>query len=96
MGLNSSELDDYLEQKIKNYEIRIKYNKDIINCIMNKKIINNDEYVLVGVITTPSNDYYTGILIYLSDDINKLVKNNCYYYDSRSVNHDIIVIENLY
>ena len=95
MGLNSGEFGDYLEQEIKNYEIRIKYNKDIIKYIMNKKIINNDEYVLVGVITTPSNDHYTGILINLSDDINKLVKNNSYYYDSRSVNHDIIGIENL-
>ena len=59
------------------------------------KKLNNDEYNLVGVITTPSNDHFTGIIIDMSENVGGLKKNLSYNYDSRTNNHKIIEIKNL-
>ena len=65
MDLNSGEYENYLEQEIKNL---IKFNKEIIDFIKADKLINNDIYVLVGIITTPSNDHYTRIIVNVPND----------------------------
>ena len=43
MDLNSGEYENYLEQKIKNFDERIKFNKEIIDFIKTDKLINNDD-----------------------------------------------------
>ena len=86
---------NYLDQKLKNFENRIKYNTEIIGYLKVNKKLNNHEYNLVCVITTPSNDLYTGIIIDVNENVGGLKKNLSYYYDSRSNNHKIIEIKNL-
>ena len=95
MDLNSGEYENYLEQEIKNFDERIKFNKEIIDFIKADKLINNDVYVLVGIITTPSNDHYTGIIVNMPNDKTLLKKNKNYYYDSKANNNSICEIENL-
>ena len=95
MDLNSGEYENYLEQEVKNFDLRIKFNKEIIDFIKADKLINNDVYVLVGIITTPSNDHYTGIIVNMPNDKTLLKKNKNYYYDSKANNNSICEIENL-
>ena len=95
MDLNNGEFENYLEQEVKNFENRIKYNKEIIDFIKDDKIINNDEYILVGVITTPTNDHYTGLILNGSYNSIYLKNNVINYDDSKSKNHNICEVENL-
>ena len=95
IDINSGNYIDLLDQEIKNYDNRIKYNNEIISYIQKNKKINNDEYILVGVVTTPSNDHYTGIIVNMLYNISNLLQNHSYFYDSKSYNHRIIEVENL-
>ena len=95
MDVNSGKYENFLEKEVKNFDIRIKFNKEIIDFIKTDKLINNDIYGLVGIITTPTNDHYTGIIVNMLNNKTKLEINKNYYYDSKANNNSICVIENL-
>ena len=80
---NSEEFPNYLEQELHNFNKRIQYNNEIIEFITEDKIINNREYKLIGIVTTPTNDHYTCLICNLDNDIQNLKKGNNYYYDDR-------------
>ena len=63
------------------FKKRISYNNEIIGMLKNNIIINNSNYKLVGIITTPTPDHYTGIILNIKIGNTKLINNKDYYYD---------------
>ena len=59
---NDSLSSNYLEQKIKEFNIRIKYNKEIIHYILNINELFGNKYKLIGIICKPKSNHYNGII----------------------------------
>ena len=74
---------------------RLKNNLDLIkNLILDKIVINNINYILKGIVSTPYAGHYNGIITDLNEDIYLLKKGKYYFYDGQKNNNDIIEIEN--
>ena len=74
---------------------RLKHNLNLIkNLILDKITINNNIYVLKGLVSTPYSGHYNGIITDLNEDIYPLKKGKYYFYDGQKNNNEIIEIEN--
>ena len=64
----------------------------IKNLILDKIEINNNIYVLKGLVSTPYSGHYNGIITDLKEDIYSLKKGNYYFYDGQKNNNEIVEI----
>lgn len=84
-----------LEVELETYNIRIKYNKEIIDYLFEPKNIFGYEYNIIGVINTPESDHYNSIIINLYRKYKSLIINNNYIYDSLHYVAEIKLINDL-
>ena len=91
-----NELDQGSDEQLRHieYNRRIQYNSIICDYMTDNLEISGLRYNLKAVICTPKYNHFTVMLIDLKEDIFSLKKNNDYFYDGISKNHDILLIKN--
>ena len=69
------------DEKVKIFNSRIQYNKDIINYLLSDKEILGIKYSLIGTINTPSVDHYNALILNLKTNCKKLELNKIFFHD---------------
>ena len=89
LNINVANTNSYNQQELLEFKKRIIYINKLITYFKNTIILNNSKYRLIGIITTPTSNHYTGCLINLESNIYGLKSNTNYYYDILNSNKKI-------
>ena len=93
--MNNNNLKTDLDVKLKTYNIKIKFYKEIVNDLFEPKIIFRYGNNIIGVINTPKSVHYNSIIINLTTKHKSLNINNNYIYDDLTDESDIRLIKDL-